>query len=210
MIKLEKLPEPAPLARHKERWTTELLAAIASGNADEIKRRKSKYNHADIKEQLKSETKGKCAYCESKVTVVAYGDIEHITPKSIKPELTFEWENLTFACQKCNGKKSTLEDVVDPYSDDVDDHFFFVAEFIRGRTPIGRLTERELELNRVELIEDRCDHLKVLADTLETIANEPNERIRTLTRDALISDLNSGKPEYIKMKRGILAGFAFD
>lgn len=210
MIKLEKLPEPASLTRNKERWTDELLAAILSGDQDDINRRKGKYNQTDIKEQLKSETNGKCAYCESKVTVVAHGDIEHITPKSIRPELTFSWENLTFACQKCNGKKSVVEEVVDPYLDEVNDHFFFVAQFIRGRTQIGRLTERELELNRIELLEDRSDHIKTLADTLEAIMNEPNERLKRLTHKALLDDLDSRKPEYIMMKRKILERFVFD
>ena len=35
------------------------------------------------KDQLKTETGGKCAYCEAPTTLVAYGDVEHYRPKSV-------------------------------------------------------------------------------------------------------------------------------
>jgi hypothetical protein len=207
MIKIVKTIEPNSLQEHKSKWTTDLLAAIAAGNKDDINAKKKKYNQPDVKAQLKIETNEKCAYCESKVTVVAHGDIEHVTPKSIRPELTFVWDNLTFACQKCNGKKSGKEGILDPYIDSVDDNLFFVGQFLKGKTEMGRLTEKELGLNRIELIEDRSDQLRVLADALEAITNEPNPRIKELSRDALLDDLDTGKPEYIKMKQAILENF---
>ena len=207
MIKIEKLEEPESLKQNKAQWTQELLSAIDGGDADKIKAKKRRYNQPDVKERLKEETKDKCAYCESKVSVVAYGDIEHVTPKSIKPELTFEWDNLTFACQKCNGKKSNKEGIADPYVDPIDENFFFIGQFIKGRTEMGRLTQLELDLNRAELIEDRSDHLKILADSLEVITNEPNPRLRKLALDALIDDLATLKPEYINMKLTILKKF---
>ncbi len=205
MIKLEKLDEPASLARNKAKWTSELLAAIANGDTKEIRSKKNKYNQPDVKEQLKAETNEKCAYCESKVTVVAHGDIEHITPKSIQPELTFEWGNLTFACQKCNGKKSDKEGIADPYVDPIEEHFFFVGIFLRGKSELGRSTVMELGLNRPELVDDRADQLNVLADTLEKIANERNPRLKELLISALSDDLETSKPEYIYMKREMLA-----
>lgn len=204
MIRLEKLEEPASLTRNKIKWTEDLLEAIAGGDTDEIKAKKKKYNQPDVKDQLKAETNEKCAYCESRVTVVAHGDIEHVTPKSIQPELTFEWENLTFACQKCNGKKSDTEGLADPYVHLIEDHFFFVGHLLRGKSEIGRLTVMELELNRAELIDDRFDQLNVLADALEKIANEVNPRLKRLSIVALADHLDSLKPEYISMKRAMM------
>lgn len=205
MIVLQKLAEPASLVNNKEKWTRELLEAIDGGNKKTISAKKKKYNQPDVKAQLKSETHDKCAYCESKITVVAHGDIEHVTPKAIEPELTFEWENLTFACQKCNGKKSDKEGIADPYVDSVDDHFFFVGQFLRGKTNKGRRTVLELGLNRVELLEDRSDHLRILADTIENIENEGDPRIRQLLMQELSDHLASDHPEYIYMKRSAIA-----
>ncbi|WP_419737611.1 HNH endonuclease [Ruegeria sp.] len=207
MIKLKKLDQPASLKQNKAKWTAELLTAIENGNKNDIRSKKNKYNRPDVKEQLKAETKEKCAYCESKVTVVAHGEIEHITPKSARPELTFEWENLTFACQKCNGKKSDKEGIVDPYVDLIEEHLFFVGHFLRGKTEIGRFTVMQLDLNRAELVGDRSDQLGVIADTLEKIANEPNVRLKKLYINALSDDLDSCKPEYIYMKWSAIAQY---
>ena len=207
MIRLQKLAEPASLQNNKEKWTQELLDAIHGGDPDVIRSRKRKYNQPDVKDQLKLETKKKCAYCESLVTVVSHGDIEHITPKSIQPELTFEWENLTLACEVCNGKKSNKEGILDPYADTISAHIFYVGPFVRSRTEKGELTEKELGLNRTELIEDRTEHLGVLADAIEAIEKEPNQRLKQLSVDALLDDLATAKPEYICMKNAVLEKF---
>ena len=204
MIGLEKLDEPASLVRNKAKWTQELLDAIAGGDRDQIKAKKRKYNQPDVKAQLRTETNDKCAYCETKITVASHGDIEHVTPKAIEPERTFEWDNLTFACEKCNGKKSDKTGISDPYLDIIQEDFFFVGSFLRGRSEKGRLTIAELELNRGELIEDRQEHMIALADAIEKIANTNDQRLRELTLGALRDDLASRKPEYIMMKHTAL------
>jgi hypothetical protein len=207
MIPLTKTVEPNSLRLNKAKWTKELLEAIAGGDKDEIRNKKKKYNQPDVKAGLQQETNDKCAYCESKIVVVAYGDIEHVTPKAVDPTRTFEWANLTFACQICNGKKSDKENIVDPYLEPVTDMFFFVGPFMRGRTEAARLSEKELTLNRVKLLEDRSEHLKVLSDALESIANEPNHRLRELAFEAIDEDLDLSRVEYVSMKRSALNTF---
>jgi uncharacterized protein (TIGR02646 family) len=54
------------------------------------------------KTQLKKESKGKCAYCESNTEVVAHGDVEHYRPKSIYWWLAYTYDNYLYACQICN------------------------------------------------------------------------------------------------------------
>jgi len=207
MISLTKLAEPSSLKRNKTKWTEDLLDAIRSGEKMRITSARRKYNQPDVKDQLKRETNEKCAYCESKVTVVAYGDIEHVTPKSIKPELTFEWGNLTFACEKCNGNKSDKEGILDPYTDRVEDALFFVGPFLKGRCETAQLTEMELKLNRTALIEDRVEHLKALSEMLEKVATHSKPHLRKLAYQTIESDLESRKPEYIAMKRAALQLF---
>ena len=54
------------------------------------------------KPQLKLESGGKCAYCESPTDSVAHGDVEHYRPKSKYWWLAYCYENYLYACQICN------------------------------------------------------------------------------------------------------------
>jgi uncharacterized protein (TIGR02646 family) len=169
MIKLHKLPEPDLLKNNKAEWTTRCNDHINKGQPipDSLK---YKYRDPQIKQRILEEVHEKCAYCESKVTHVYPGDIEHIAPRSKKPELAFEWSNLTFSCSECNRKKSDYYDpgmpLINPYDDEPADHFFFAGPMIfhQLRSERGLLTRKLLELNRPALIERR-------AERLETIAN---------------------------------------
>lgn len=50
----------------------------------------------------------RCAYCEDSMA----DEIEHIYPKNLFPQLTFEWGNYAFACGPCNGPKSNRYGVI--------------------------------------------------------------------------------------------------
>ena len=53
-------------------------------------------------ERLIAESGGKCAYCESPTTVVAYGDVEHYRPTSKYWWLAYCYDNYLVSCQLCN------------------------------------------------------------------------------------------------------------
>lgn len=54
------------------------------------------------KTHLKEETRGKCAYCESATSTVAYGDVEHFRPNSGYWWLAYCYDNFLYSCQICN------------------------------------------------------------------------------------------------------------
>ena len=54
------------------------------------------------KEQLLAETTSKCAYCEAKISMVAFGDVEHYRPKSSYWWLAYCYDNYLASCQLCN------------------------------------------------------------------------------------------------------------
>lgn len=56
------------------------------------------------KPELIEDSKGKCAYCESNVTVNAYVDVEHYRPKSIYWWLAYSYDNYLASCRLCNAK----------------------------------------------------------------------------------------------------------
>jgi 5-methylcytosine-specific restriction endonuclease McrA len=105
MIRLKKLPEPEYLARNASEWARVLLEKLAANQVPSATE-KSRYRHPDIKAALISETHGKCDYCESRLLHIHHGDVEHFYPKSLAPAKTFEWKNLTLACEICNQNKS--------------------------------------------------------------------------------------------------------
>ena len=84
MIRLEKGVEPAILVRKSSQWTNLVVKKIEAGEKP-TKSERSRYNHSDIKSALIEETHRKCAYCESKLRHISYGDIEHVVPKSDDP-----------------------------------------------------------------------------------------------------------------------------
>lgn len=176
MIKLDKGPEPDILRENGKRWLEEIDTAIAQG-VDAKKSVLGRYNHTSIKEALLEETSRKCAYCESYVRHVTYGDIEHITPKSARPELRFVWRNLTIACDVCNTNKASHEGMFDPYDEDPSDCFQFEGPFIWGDPshPSASVTERVIDLNRPDLIDRRIDRLKELRNLIEVILSKPAE-----------------------------------
>lgn len=204
MIKLTKGEEPEILKYNRETWTADLLAAVADNDQDDIKRKTKRYNHPDIKAALKRETSEKCAYCEAKITVVAHGDIEHVSPKSLDRTLTFAWENLTFSCQICNQRKSAKDNILDPYSIEPADHLFFAGSFVKGRTPEGARTVLELELNRVALLESRNREIERYANEIEKIFLVPSTDLKRLILDNLLADLGTGKPEFIAACRTVV------
>lgn len=136
MIKLSKLDEPDVLFNNSATWTQVLLNKEAAGKKPTASE-KSRYRHPEIKAVLVKETGGKCAYCESKLLHIHHGDVEHIYPKSLDVRKTFEWRNLTLACEKCNQNKSNkdplLEQIIDPYEDDPEYHLVFVGALIFPR-----------------------------------------------------------------------------
>jgi len=86
------------------------------------------YGHDSVKVSLKTAQHDKCCFCESQVTHIAYGDVEHFRPKAAYVQnandalqrpgyfwLAYEWSNLLFCCQICNQRfKKNLFPLLDP------------------------------------------------------------------------------------------------
>jgi uncharacterized protein (TIGR02646 family) len=187
VIKLTKLAEPQVLQNNGSQWLADLKAAIASNIKKKIDAAKSKYNHRDIKDQLIEETAGKCAYCESLILHISFGDIEHIIPKNPNVDQTFVWSNLTLACDVCNTAKSSKPNVFDPYVDNVEDHFKFLGPMILPATSNDKatFTVKQLQLNRLALIERRMRRI----DGISTQANLISKTTDLALKEVLVADL---------------------
>ncbi|MGF2055333.1 HNH endonuclease [Vagococcus fluvialis] len=155
MRNLSKLAKPRVLKNNESKWK-ELLA---SGQATEYI--KTRYRHDEIKAKLNEETHGKCAYCEGKYKSTSFLRVEHMLPKTIFTDKTYEWKNLTNSCEVCNNRKgdtykvSTGENLLNPYNDNVEEELFFIGSFIAGRNEKAVESIDIYDLNRAELVEDR-------------------------------------------------------
>jgi uncharacterized protein (TIGR02646 family) len=148
---------------------------------------------------------GKCAYCESKIMVVTYGEIEHFRPKSIYVDLTFTWENLLLSCDICNntnhkGTKFPLDSqgyplLIDPTDPTIEpsNHLEFSWDAtagiasVYGRDQRGTTVENIFDLNgtrgRTELINHRSKYVKRLLALLRFAQSGDQEAI-TLLKEA--------------------------
>jgi hypothetical protein len=211
MIRLSKMAKPAVLVDNEAAWTTEYADYLAGTRATP---EPSRYRDPAIKATVRLETSDKCAYCESKVTHTYFGDVEHILPKSRKPELVVNWENLTFVCAQCNNKKRDYYDpadpLINPYVDDPDRHlrFFGPVCFETVGDALGRATVINLDLSRGPLVERRRDRLDKIHQMLRQWALLPNGQ----TRDAWAEQIREeakGDREYAGAVRAFLRDAQF-
>jgi uncharacterized protein (TIGR02646 family) len=116
------------------------------------------YGHSTVKRALIDAQHDKCCFCESKVTHVASGHIEHFRPKGgvrQHPDdelqipgyfwLAYEWSNLLFCCELCNSRfKGNLFPLSNPAA--------------RARKPADRISaERTMFIDPAA--EDPADHI---------------------------------------------------
>lgn len=144
------------------------------------------YKHPDNKEALKCASNDKCIYCESKVTNVYYGDIEHLKPKIKYPELTYDWDNLGFVCAICNGNKSDIFDeefpFINPYQEDPNDFLFALGCLIyhKSDNKRGEITVKSIKLNRAELIAKRLETIESIKNLIDRYTNETSTTLKDI------------------------------
>lgn len=114
MIRIAKPTAPTTLTTRGATARAALIAAHDAGERD-FEFKSAIYAADDVKAALEAAQHGKCAFCESRITHITYGDIEHWRPKGgwkqadgdelTKPGyywLAYEWDNLFLSCTLCN------------------------------------------------------------------------------------------------------------
>lgn len=151
------------------------------------------YKHPKNKEALKNASHDKCMYCESKISHIDFAHVEHIKPKAQGkfPHLEFDWNNHGYACPKCNNAKSDKYfngcEFIDPYIEEPAEHIYAFGSmlFHKKGSERGEITIREIELNRVELVEKRSNRISEIQKALDACFRTNNMQLRNLAIDAL-------------------------
>lgn len=112
---IESAKNKAAYNANNARYTSSTNAANSQGVADSFDVDNRIYGHDDVKNTLISLQKKCCCFCESRITHISSGDVEHFRPKQgysqdqndlfHKPGyfwLAYDWTNLLFACERCN------------------------------------------------------------------------------------------------------------
>jgi 5-methylcytosine-specific restriction endonuclease McrA len=208
MIKLGRQRlRPELEARMRDR-AGQLRESLANG-ADPPDAVLNAYRDPELKQHLIAEAHGKCIYCESKVTHVYYGDVEHIKPKAVFPDERLNIENLALACAICNGAKGDFwdEDVplLNPYRDDPNDELMALGYLVARRPGRNRarITIGKLQLNRPALLERRRERVELLQALADQYAQAPNGPVKDLLRAELCSQA-SDAAEYAFTVRAYL------
>lgn len=151
-------------------------------------------------------------YCESQVSHVYFGDVEHIRPKASDrfPELEFEWSNLGYCCARCNGaKRDQFSDdcpLVDPYAEEPNDHLLAFGALLwqKAGSERGALTIGVIELNRADLIERREMRISELQRAIDACFRTSNAALKKTLLDALSSESGADK-EYSMVAAALMA-----
>ncbi|MBQ0036391.1 MAG: HNH endonuclease [Firmicutes bacterium] len=218
MIKLIKNKKPKILVDNENQWTKDYLECLKSGieNNTALYR----YNNNEIKKALEIETHGKCAYCESKIKHIGFGDIEHILPKNknARPELVVDWNNLTLACEYCNRKckkdyYSIDDPLINPYVDSPDDFLFFAGSlvFSRNQNSKGQISVKVLDLNRAELVVRRSECLERIDELLYEWKTQTNKNYKNVLSSELKKETSNDKEYSAFVKHYLISvGFPID
>jgi len=165
------------LQRNASAWATAYRQAIDAG--EQRSQIPQRFRHKQIKDALRLASSDKCIYCESKISGTQFGDIEHIIPVSLRPDLVVDWNNLGFVCQRCNNSKRdywhpTLA-VIDPYTEEPVDFLMFLGPIVihLPSNMRGQITVRKLDLNRIELVTQRAERLNQISPLIDRIGALP-------------------------------------
>ena len=159
----------------------------------------SDYKHPENKDALINASYSKCMYCESKITHVYFGDIEHIKPKTKYPNLKFEWSNLGFVCAKCNNAKSDQYNettpYINPYEEDPNNFVFAFGALLKNKqgSERGELTIADITLNRPDLIEKRQTNLELINKTVDACMRTKNETLKNTALEAIKKECGEDK-----------------
>lgn len=178
--------------------------------------RRGNYKHPDNKAALISANFDKCMYCESKISHVYFGDVEHIIPESKFPKLKFEWSNLGYACSKCNNEKNDkyFEDTpfIDPYQEEPEDYIipFGTLLYPKKGSERGEITIEEIGLNNnLFLVEKRQERIDDVNKAVTACFRTKNNTLKQLAIKELIKESERDKEyslfiKYLLKEHGIV------
>jgi hypothetical protein len=145
------------------------------------------YRSKEVMAALRAMFHGKCYLCEDEVSDPV---VEHFIPHEGDPVKKYDWNNLYYACHRCNNIKGTTTDLLDCCDPTID-----ISHSIKCVFP-GIPGENIV-------VETQCDDAKTrnTVHLLDRCYNEDNTGIRSISREMLHEKLFDYYYEFISDRR---------
>lgn len=117
-------------------------------------------NYKSFKPWLRDEFGFRCVYCLWRERWYANGDtafsVEHLQSRAASPQLARDYDNLVYACCRCNAAKTDTSILLNPCRDPFGEHLEVDAQgIIRALTPAGNELISACKLDQPVLTESR-------------------------------------------------------
>ena len=177
---------------NKAKYTSNTPYQNSPGAAQSFNIDRNIYGHEDVKKTLIELQKKCCCFCESRITHISSGDVEHFRPKNgytqndddqfHKPGyfwLAYDWCNLFYACESCNRRyKRNLFPLKD------------IAKRCNPRKSFDTSNEEPLFID--PSADDPAKHLGFIG---------PNIIFKTMEGDTTIRELRLDRDDLVEMRR---------
>jgi hypothetical protein len=144
------------------------------------------HNYQSYKPWLRDELDFRCVYCLWRERWYAVGEaafgVEHLWSQAVAPQLVCDYDNLVYACCRCNSIKTDAAAVLDPCRDAFGNHLEVFADGrIHGLTPEGRELIRTCRLDELLLTQSR----RRLQELLQALHDSKNPKALALRQHYL-------------------------
>ena len=152
-----------------------------------LAKRKS-YNDSDTIQQLKKIFNGKCYICE--LQNLQDGILEHLMPHKENEDLKFDWENLFWACNRCNSVKNNKKyegKIIDCCKIDPEVHLIFIYEPYSGLIIVKAKDSLEKSVMTATLIDESFNlentglRISSLSERMQSFKKEWNKFFKFLS-----------------------------
>jgi hypothetical protein len=117
-------------------------------------------NYKSYKPWLRDEFQFRCVYCLWRERWLSLGDeafsVDHLHPRAAAPNLVGDYDNLVYACCRCNSVKTDARCVLNPCQQGYGRHLQVLPDgSIHGLTPQGRELIEICRLDRPRIVQAR-------------------------------------------------------
>ncbi len=157
MMKFERPPQPSFLQENYKKWGKAYKAKRDKNSSAVFQWRKyaRKGVNQHLLEALEPSAKSHCAFCDGyPLGTFARQTLEHFRPKSLFPELAYNWWNLFVCCDICQASKGEEFDakLLKPDLEDYQFDRYFILNYATG----------EIELNpAADGFEQECAQMTI-------------------------------------------------
>lgn len=153
------------------------------------------YKGQDVVNALRTMFHSKCYLCEQ--DSIANPEVEHFIPHNKQPNLMYGWDNLFYACRRCNSIKSNTHVNLLNATDSNVDVFEEIIHFA-GNAAVG-------EIQIVPSSEEPSQETINTAHLIWRCFNESNTSLRDISKESLLESLLDEFSEFLRLRNEMVS-----